>query len=257
MSGQKRQDEWAYQWTRLEDKTEWLFADWISPNKAEDWKGLSVLDAGCGPGHHSRVAARHARRVVGLDLNTSSLAGTKLAALPNFEAKDGDIAAWDSGERFDIVYSVGVVHHTDDPDRTVAHLKTLLKPGGRLILWVYSAEGNWINEHLLEAFKTVFARFLPRPALEVLAHLFTLALYPLVYTVYLLPLTFLPFHEYFTNWRKLSYSRNFLNVFDKLNAPTTHFITRARAEKWLEGLEKTHLSPYMGVSWRVSGSKPA
>lgn len=256
MSAQPRQGEWEYQWTRLEDRAEWLFADWILPNKVADWKGKTVLDAGCGPGHHSRVAARTAKRVLGLDLNTSALAKGRLGDLPNFEARDGDIATFDDGERFDVVYCVGVAHHTADPDKTVAHLKTLLKPGGRLILWVYAAEGNWINEHLLEAAKSIVVKRLPRPVVEVLGHALTLALYPLVYTVYLMPLRFLPFYEYFGNWRRLSYGRNYLNVFDKLNAPTTHFITRARAERWLDGLTDTHVSPYMGVSWRVSGTKP-
>ena len=253
---QQKQNEWEYQWKRLEDHAEWLFAEWIHPNKVEEWKGKSVLDAGCGPGHHSRIAARSAARVVGLDLNTSALAHGKLSDLKNFEAREGDIAVWDSGERFDVVYSVGVVHHTADPDKTVAHLKTLTKPGGRLVLWVYAAEGNWINRHLLEAAKRLVIMRLPRPVVEGIGHLLTILLYPLVYTIYLLPLTFLPFHEYFSNWRRLSYSRNYLNVFDKLNAPTTHFITRERIDRWMTGLQDVHVSPYMGVSWRASGTIP-
>jgi SAM-dependent methyltransferase len=230
--------------------------DWIHPNRLEDFSGKSVLDAGCGPGHHARLAARFARRVVGLDLNTAAIAREKTRDLPIVEIAEGDAALWDSGERFDAVYCVGVVHHTLDPDRTVAHLRELLRPGGRLILWVYSAEGNWANRFLLEPLKKALLRRLPRPALMLLAHALTLALVPAVHTVYRLPLPWLPFHEYFANFRRLGYRRNFLNVFDKLNAPRTHFITRERAEAWTRGLSDAHLSPYVGVSWRISGTKP-
>lgn len=254
-SSQAPQGEWAYQWERYEDDVSWLFKDWIAPNTLESFAGKTVLDAGCGPGHHTRLVARHAARVVALDLNTAGIAKERLAGLKNVETAEGDIAAWDRGERFDVVYSVGVVHHTADPDKTVAHLVSLLKPGGRLILWVYAAEGNFLNRFLLEPFKAALVRFLPRPLVAGLAHLMTLGLYPPVHTLYRLPLPFLPFFEYFGNFRRLDYRRNFLNVFDKLNAPTTHFIARARAERWTTGLTDTHLSPYVGVSWRVSGTR--
>jgi SAM-dependent methyltransferase len=258
MSGsQKHEQEWEYQWSHLEDREEWLFTEWIRPNRLEDFAGKTVLDVGCGPGHHARLAARTATRVVGIDLNAAAIAKEKLRDLPNVEILEGDVAIWDTGERFDIIYSVGVVHHTADPDRTVAHLLNLLKPGGRLILWVYALEGNAINKHALEPLKSGLVRYLPRPMVFWLAHVFNLSLYPVVYSVYLLPLRSLPFYEYFDNFRKLSYKRNHANVFDKLNAPTTHFISRKQAEGWLRGLENPHLSAYVGVSWRVSGTKPA
>ncbi|MCX5796751.1 MAG: class I SAM-dependent methyltransferase [Elusimicrobia bacterium] len=252
---QRKQDEWEFQWTHLEDRESWLYADWIWPNRLEDFADKTVLDAGCGPGHHVRLVAAKAKRVVGIDLNTVSIARQKTADLRNVAFLEGDIAEWDTGERFDVVYSVGVVHHTDDPDRTVAHLKNLLKPGGRLILWVYAREGNALNEFFLEPAKSLLLRRMSRPVVLWLSHALTLALYPMVYSLYLLPLRALPFYHYFANFRRMPYTRNQANVFDKLNAPTTHFISRTRAEKWLEGLQDPHISPYVGVSWRISGTK--
>ena len=80
-----------------------------------------------------------------------------------------------------------------------------------------------------------------------------------VYSLYLLPLRFLPYYQYFRNFRRLSFARNALNVFDKLNAPQVQWISRERAEEWLcaAGLVETHLSPYCGVSWRISGIRPS
>jgi len=78
-----------------------------------------------------------------------------------------------------------------------------------------------------------------------------------IYSLYMLPLKFLPYYDYFKNFRQLSFSRNTLNVFDKLNAPQVEFITKERVKKWLNEMEFTriHISSYNGVSWRGSGQK--
>ncbi len=81
-------------------------------------------------------------------------------------------------------------------------------------------------------------------------------MYIFVYTLYLLPLQFLPYYEYFSNFRKLSFRRNTLNVFDKLNAPQVEFIERQRVLNWF-GFAKfkdVHLASYKGVSWQASGT---
>jgi len=65
------------------------------------------------------------------------------------------------------------------------------------------------------------------------------------------------FYEYFDNWRKLSYERNVLNVFDKMNAPQTWFISEKQIRSWFDPKEfsEIHITPYKGVSWRGSGVK--
>jgi len=76
-------------------------------------------------------------------------------------------------------------------------------------------------------------------------------------SIYLLPLRFLPYYEYFENFRKMSFYRNNLNVFDKLNAPQVEFISSERIQKWFNNkeFEDVHISSYKGVSWRVTGRK--
>ena len=82
-------------------------------------------------------------------------------------------------------------------------------------------------------------------------------MYMPIYTIYLLPLKFLPFYEYFQNFRKLTFYRNTLNVFDKLNAPQVDFISRERIAKWFNANDFTdiHISSYKGVSWSGSAVK--
>lgn len=254
---QEKQSEWAWQWSQFQDDNQWLFTEWIAPNTLEDFRGKDVLDCGCGGGQHIAFVAPYARSVTGVDLNALSSARTRTASLRNVRLIEADLAEMNVGKAFDIVYCIGVLHHTDNPNNTFASIARHCAPGGRVIVWVYSKEGNFLNRTLLEWLKRILLLRLPRSANVALAHVLTALLYLPIYSIYLLPLPFLPFYEYFQNWRKLSYSRNLLNVFDKLNAPQTHFITRAQIETWFSPDQFTdvHISSYRGVSWRGSGTK--
>src|SRR5262245_48279806 len=138
---QEKHSEWAYQWSHYEDTESFLFLEWIQPNRLEDFRGKRVLDAGCGPGHHVRLVAPYAAHVTGVDLNTSSLALERTRDLANVSIVEGDIATYHPAEPFDVVYCVGVIHHTDDPDATFANLRRACRDGGRLVVWCYSREG--------------------------------------------------------------------------------------------------------------------
>lgn len=257
MTRQRKHPEWVAQWERFTDDSEALFRDWIWPFRLEDFRGKTVLDAGCGGGSHLNLVAPLAARVVGVDLNTAEIARRRAGSHASVTCVEDDIATMKLGEEFEVVYSVGVIHHTDDPGAAVRNLARHVRRGGRLILWVYSHEGNLLNRTLLESVKGRILRHLPRGLLLVLAWGLTAALYPVVHTVYRLPLRSLPFHDYFAGFRRLSFRRNLLNVFDKLNAPQTAFLRRREVEAWFPSAEFTdvHISPYRGVSWRASGTR--
>lgn len=249
------QNEWRYQWSRFRDEADWLFLEWIWPRTLEDFRAKRVLDAGCGMGQHVALVAQYANHVVGLDLNTGDIARQRTADLPNVTIVEGDVSQYRSDEPFDVVYCVGVIHHTDDPDCTFRNLCALCRPGGLLIVWCYSLEGSGLVRLLLEPLRKVVLRHLPRSWVYGFAVALTLAISPVVHTFYRLPLSILPFYEYFENFRKLSFNRNVLNVFDKLNAPQTEFISRERIEGWFsfERFRDVTISSYKGVSWRASG----
>lgn len=252
---QKKQQEWAWQWDHFYDNNQWLFTEWIAPNTLEDFRNKSVLDCGCGGGQHINFVAPFASRILGVDLNALSSAKKNTENLPNVELLEADIANMNIEEKFDMVYCIGVLHHTDKPVESFKNISRHCKSGGRVIVWVYSYEGNFLNRIFVEGAKKVLLK-MPRIFNMILAHILTIVIQPIVWTVYLLPLTFLPYYEYFQNWRKLPYMRNVLNVFDKLNAPQTFFIKKSEVEEWFNSntFTNVHISPYKGVSWRASGT---
>lgn len=254
---QKKQKEWAWQWTKYQDQNLWLFKEWIWPNKLEDFKNKDIADCGCGAGQHLNFVAPYAKSVLGIDLNTADIARKNNKHNKNVSVISGDIAKIRLNKKFDVVYSIGVLQHTDDPSRSFNNIKKLAKKNGRVIVWVYSHEGNALNRLVLEPLKKAFFLKLDKNLLSLFSNVITALLYIPVYSIYLLPLGFLPFYEYFQNFRKLNFERNNLNVFDKLNAPTTNFIRKETIWQWFSKREfsNVHISRYKGVSWRASGTK--
>lgn len=254
---QTKQAEWQEQWSLFRDEEMFLFNDWIYPNRLDDFKGKEVLECGCGGGQHTSFMAPHAKEIVAVDLNTIEIAKERNRQFSNIFFLEGDISEMELKRQFDIVLSIGVVHHTDNPERTVQNLIKHVKKNGRLILWVYSKEGNFLVEHVVEPLRKLFLRKWKRKRLLTLSEFLTLLLYPAAHSLYRLPIVFLPYFRYFENFRKLSFQRNVLNVFDKLNAPQVDFISRKRAEGWFarDEFEDVHISSYRGVSWRISGRK--
>jgi SAM-dependent methyltransferase len=103
--------------------------------------GQKVLDVGCGNGYVlSRYAAAGAK-VYGVDITSKAVELTeKRFQLLNLggefqvaEAEDLPFA----DRTFDCVTCMGVLHHVPDTERSLAEIRRVLKPGGRLIMMVY------------------------------------------------------------------------------------------------------------------------
>jgi SAM-dependent methyltransferase len=219
-----------------------------------------VLEAGCGGGQHTSLIAAHAASVTAVDLNTAEIANKRNTHLKNIVFVQDDIAAMDLKKQFDVVICVGVIHHTNDPDKTFQNLYRHVKPGGQLVIWTYSAAGNFLMKYFIEPFRKKFLSTIPSARLFTLSRILTVLLYPWVFTVYRIPaLKFLPYYEYFRNFRRLSFYRNSVNVFDKLNAPQTQFMTREKCLEWFNAdlfdPESISISPYVGVSYTLVGVK--
>jgi SAM-dependent methyltransferase len=115
--------------------------------------GQLVLDAGCGGGRYSRQAGRFGARVIGVDLSTAVLKAAALCAdLPNVAIAQADLFDLPLAEaRFDLAFSIGVLHHSPDPRRAFAQVARRVKRGGRLSVWLYrrnTLPQEWTNSAL-------------------------------------------------------------------------------------------------------------
>ena len=103
-----------------------------------------VLELGCGTGQMSLYLARGDRLVVGVDLARASLrlaaAAARRFGLDRVRFVETDLHR--PGLRagaFDVVYASGVLHHTPDPRASFARIAPLARPGGIVVVGLYSA----------------------------------------------------------------------------------------------------------------------
>ena len=104
--------------------------------------GRELLDAGCGTGLFSQVATERGARVTSLDVGDALLA--QVARKCNSVRVVGDVTAMPfDPDSFDVVICTEVIEHTLDPERAVAELARVLRPGGRLVVTTPNRAWRW------------------------------------------------------------------------------------------------------------------
>ncbi len=119
----------------------------IRPNKIDlkkDEHDLEILLAGCGTGKHLfSVRKYNNSNVLAVDLSLSSLAYAK-RKVSEFDYKNVDFLQSDIldldklNKKFDVIESVGTLHHMEDPIKGLKVLVKILKFKGILRLGLYS-----------------------------------------------------------------------------------------------------------------------
>ncbi len=98
--------------------------------------GVSVLDAGCGPGNLTVDLARRVApgRVVGIDNAESIVQRARADAPPdvdNVEFRSGNAYSLDFDDaEFDIVHAHQVLQHVNDPVAALREMQRVCRPGG-------------------------------------------------------------------------------------------------------------------------------
>ncbi|MCD6406180.1 MAG: class I SAM-dependent methyltransferase [Planctomycetes bacterium] len=113
---------------RLEKKA---LGQWLPPVSA----GRRLLEVGCGTGHWSEFFARRGFDVTGIDISPEmiSVADGKGISAARFYVSDAVALEFDDGS-FDAAVAVTVLGFVEDPQRVLAEMARVVRPGGEIVI---------------------------------------------------------------------------------------------------------------------------
>lgn len=113
--------------------------------------GTKLLDAGCGGGGLSVLAAQKGAEVSGLDAS-KALIGIAQTRVPEGEFRTGDLEELPyAANSFEVVIAANSVQYAADPIAALRELKRVTKPGGRIAVAIWGQAENCEFRHILDA----------------------------------------------------------------------------------------------------------
>jgi SAM-dependent methyltransferase len=243
------------------------FEEWLRPLTQADVYDKKVLELGCGNGSLLvHLAAWSPASIEGVDLGDSvqsAQANLAQAGHPQWKITQADMVEF-RGNGYDLVYSIGVLHHLKAPKRGLDSVIENVRPGGRFHCWVYAREGNALIIHLVDPLRKVASRLPWWFTKYCLAAPLVLPYYGYAKLLSRLQnlawVRKLPLFEY-SVWIAKRPLRFFWHVaFDQLVTPQTCYLDRNTISGWLYSypqIDKDSLYIVMrnGNSWIFGGKK--
>lgn len=235
------------------------FSAYLRPLRSDGFRDSVVLDAGCGNGRLVEYVLNFAPKlVVGLDYSDSvDLAFKRTRHCKNILIVQGSILAPPlKRNSYDIIYSLGVIHHLENPEKGLHCLGHLLKQNGKMHIWTYSKEGNEVYLAAVRPLRWI-ARRLSNRALWSLSGILAFLTWPYLWTCDFMKNRFiklsLPMRDYLSFIYKLGFDVYKLVIHDQLAPSIVFYPSRNEICSWVKsaGLQIFHMDMRTNNSWRV------
>lgn len=233
-----------------------ILADVLGPlMDVSEFKGKDVLDLGSGTGRWLIVLHNLGARTVtavepspAIDIskkNTEGLDNVTYYNVTGDRIPDGS---------YDYIYSYGVIHHIPEPEPVIKRAFEVLKPGGRLVIWLYGRENNGLYLALVHTLRLITVP-LPDRGLDLLSGVmvYLVRIYSRISRIFPLPLR--------------GYMREFIDkvddytvkhvIYDQLDPHYAKYYQHQEAIDLLQNAGFSHVQAYHRhrYSWTLIGTK--
>jgi uncharacterized protein YbaR (Trm112 family)/ubiquinone/menaquinone biosynthesis C-methylase UbiE len=256
----------SYQWTTFLKNFDYfsdIFLSFTHPFvKQEDFKGKIVLEIGCGSGRPASIACSFGAEVVAVDLSEAVESAQQMAShYPMLHVVQADAYAlpFHSNLEVDFVYSVGVIQHLPNPHEGLQGIARLVKPGRRIIIWVYGIREFWYRP--IDLLRKLTVR-LPFRFLHVFSYILAVFSELFLLIPYRL-LSKIPYMHTLAEkipgriYARFPFKENVLGWFDRLGAPVTCYFSRDQVENMLLAAGFSSIQvvarPGASASWVAQG----
>lgn len=215
----------------------------------EEWEDSlkgDLLEIGCGSGSDLEIFSKlkNIKTINAIDLgeNIEKLA-EKYDQREDIDIKRGNALSLEfENDRFDVIYSFGVFHHTSDPVKCISEAYRVLKKNGTIFLYLYSCHEDYLLKRigvLLEGIIMKFFNYIPYS----LQNLICIMLSPLCWIIFSVPSNILNFLGFDTLAKKIPFyfGRHPFSIIedlkDRLMSPINHRFSKIEMEKLLESIK--------------------
>ena len=188
------------------------------------------MDAGCGIGRNSHwpiIYGIKSAHLFDLDERTIEAAKHNLKEFNNISIEKLSIYDIPYKNKFDVSFSIGVVHHLEFPEKAIRKLVQATKPGGQVLVWIYGYENMEIYVNLLNPIRKLLFSRAPLPFVRLISFLPTILLYFYIH----IGITKL---EYFKSLKKLTFIQIQQIVFDQMLPKTAKYYKKKEALELLK-----------------------
>jgi SAM-dependent methyltransferase len=200
-------------------------------------RGRTVLEVGCGGGRWLKVLAElGAREVVGLEFSTAAMqAHRRTTGLRNVHVVRGSALEMPLQPRFDLLVSIGVIHHLADPVLGLSNMRLAAAADHLVAIWVYAREGNELYLSLLGPLRQ-FSRRAPDWLLATGSRLLSAVLWSYIHTLNRAAIAVgfsLPLRDYLGMLARLRFRDVESVVYDQLAPQIARYPARAEVLEWV------------------------
>lgn len=232
-----------------------------------DFKNKVILDAGCGSGKFASISGQYENvQLLGMDLSESVEVAFRLTShLPGTHIIQADILNPPlKANTFDLIYSIGVLHHTYNPPGSFHSLSRFLKPAGHFFFWLYAKEGNRLYLTLFDPIRVHVTRHLPLALNNLAAWIIAILTWPLVlfyaFLQHITPLhlfakQYLPLYTYLLYFHQVGFWLWRNTILDKIIPHIAYHYSQEELKTWLNGFSLRSMTFRNGNSWGVLSQK--